>query len=89
MFDYVRISLAVPRLCVGSVKKNLEDILSKIEKAYTAGADYIVFPELCLTSYTCADLFFQSSLQNEVEEALEKSHRSPKKTTLLSLQGLL
>ena len=87
MFDYVRISLAVPRLCVGSVKKNLEDILSKIEKAYTAGADYIVFPELCLTSYTCADLFFQSSLQNEVEEALEKISQVTEKIDAVVIAG--
>ncbi|MGN1121575.1 MAG: NAD(+) synthase, partial [Eubacteriales bacterium] len=70
MFDYVRISLAVPHTTVGAVEKNKADILEKIRQADKAGADYIVFPELALTGYTCADLFFQDSLLDNVKTAM-------------------
>ena len=70
MYDFVRLSLAVPHPAVGSVKKNTADILDKITGADKAGADYVVFPELAITGYTCADLFFQQSLLDDARAAL-------------------
>ena len=72
MLDFVRIACAVPAVKVGDVRKNTEDICGQIKEADTVGADLVVFPELALTGYTCADLFFQDTLLNASMEGLQK-----------------
>ena len=62
MLDFIRIGCAVPPVSVGDVQKNTEDVLRKIRQADAQGCDVVVFPELALTGYTCADLFFQETL---------------------------
>ena len=72
MLDYIRIACAVPPVRIGDVVKNAEDICSYIEKADTQNVDLLVFPELALTGYSCADLFYQASLHKAVKEGLRK-----------------
>ena len=62
MLDFIRIACAVPPVRVGDVTKNVEDICRRIQEADEQGTDLVVFPELALTGYTCADLFFQDTL---------------------------
>lgn len=57
---------------VGNPKKNAEIIISLIKEAKSNFADIIVFPELCITGYTCGDLFYQSVLLNNALLAVEK-----------------
>lgn len=64
MTDFIRIAAAGPKVEVGNPQKNTERILQKIEQCRGQHPDLILFPELCLTGYTCADLFFQDSLLN-------------------------
>lgn len=63
MLDFIRIGSAVPPVKVGDPIQNAQDICAKIQEADAAGCDLVVFPELALTGYTCADLFFQNTLQ--------------------------
>ena len=72
MFDYARIALAVPEVSVGGVKENTEKIIGKIKEANEKKADFIVFPELSVTGYTCADLFFQKTLLENAVLSLNK-----------------
>ena len=62
MFDYIRVASAVPKLSVGNVEYNTNEIIKKLDESVKNNTDVIVFPELCLTGYTCADLFFQKTL---------------------------
>ena len=62
MLDYIRIACAVPAVSLGDVKKNVDDICKKIKEADEAKCDLVVFPEMALTGYTVADLFFQDTL---------------------------
>ena len=62
MLDFIRIACAVPPVRVGDVTKNVEDICKRIVEADDQGVDLVVFPEMALTGYTCADLFFQDTL---------------------------
>ena len=62
MLDYIRIACAVPPVRVGDVTKNVADICLRIREADEKGIDLLTFPELALTGYTCADLFFQDTL---------------------------
>ncbi len=72
MLDYIRIGSSVPAVTVGDPKKNTEDACMMIRKADSLGVDLLVFPELSLTGYTCADLFFQESLLRECMVGLQK-----------------
>lgn len=75
-FGYVRVASCVPGISVCDVKSNLEAIKELISEAARHSVDVAVFPELCLTGYTCQDMFHQSSLLEEVDNALSeiKSH---------------
>ena len=70
MLDYIRIGCAVPAVTVGDVKKNTRDICDFLCRADENGCDLITFPELAMTGYTCADLFFQQSLHGAVQTGL-------------------
>ena len=72
MLDYIRIACAVPAVKVGDVTKNVRDICAYMEKADAQNADIVLFPELCLTGYTCGDLFFQDALLNAVKAGLRQ-----------------
>ena len=61
MFDYIRVASAVPKVSVGNTDFNTEEIIKKYIQADREGADIVVFPELCITGYTCGDLFLQSA----------------------------
>lgn len=71
MLDFIRIATAVPPVAVGDAVKNAEDICRYIASADEAGCDVVVFPELALTGYTCADLFFQDILLTESMKGLQ------------------
>ena len=72
MLDFIRVASAVPPVVVGDAVKNTQDICAYIAKADEAGCDVVVFPELALTGYTCADLFFQHALLRESMKGLER-----------------
>lgn len=72
MLDYMRVACAVPPVRVGDVAQNTEDICAYIRRAEAQACDLVVFPEMALTGYTCADLFFQEALLNAVKGGLRK-----------------
>lgn len=72
MLDFIRIACAVPPVQVGDVKKNTEDICGYIVKADESKADVLVLPELALTGYTCADLFFQWNMERAAMNGLQQ-----------------
>ncbi|MCQ2215941.1 MAG: NAD(+) synthase [Bacteroidales bacterium] len=65
MSGFYRVATAIPRITVADIKTNVEEIISLIHGANEEGANVVVFPELCVTGYTCADLFLQPHFQNE------------------------
>ena len=72
MLDFIRIGTAVPPVAVGDAIKNAEDICRYIGEADGKNCDLVVFPELALTGYTCADLFFQEALLRQSMKGLER-----------------
>lgn len=59
---FVKVAAATPKIRVADPVYNAGAVCEKLEEAYAAGAKIIVFPELCLTGYTCGDLFLQPLL---------------------------
>ncbi len=71
-FGLVRIGVATPEIRVADVDFNLAQIRKIVDNAQQNQCQLVLFPELSLTGYTCADLFFQHQLQCHVEDALLK-----------------
>lgn len=68
---FVKVAAVTPKIKVADPKYNAEQICEKLDQAYEKDAKVIVFPELCLTGYTCNDLFLQELLLREALEALD------------------
>ena len=68
--NLILVAAAAPKFKVGDIEYNTEQIIEIIEKESDCGV--IVFPELCITGYTCADLFLSDLLLVKSEEALIK-----------------
>ena len=59
-YGFIRITCASPRTAVANPAKNADEILRVLDQA--VDCDIVLYPELCVTGYTCADLFGQSTL---------------------------
>ena len=70
-FGYVRVAAAVPHMRVADCNYNATEIKKQITEAIQEGVQVICFPELSITGYTCADLFFTQQLQKDALTALE------------------
>lgn len=71
-----KIAAVSPKLAVGNVSANCDEIVSMIEKAKSENADIIVFPELCLCGVTCGDLLFQKLLIDACHNGIHKICRA-------------
>ncbi|MBX4268084.1 NAD(+) synthase [Clostridium estertheticum] len=69
--SFIKVSAACPIVNVADIEFNLTNIQKCIKQAYTEGSKFIVFPELCITAYTCADLFLQQQLLKKSEDAIK------------------
>lgn len=69
---FVRVGAVVPKLKVADTEFNCNEIIKQIEVASNNKIQIAVFPELCVTGYTCQDLFEQDTLLEEAEKALNK-----------------
>ena len=69
---FIKAAAVTPKIKVADPAYNAGVICEKIEEAYAKGAKIIVFPELCLTGYTCGDLFLQQLLLEEASAQLLK-----------------
>jgi NAD+ synthase (glutamine-hydrolysing) len=86
---FLRVAAAVPTLRVADCAYNAEQILALMRQAEREQVAVLVFPELCLTGYTCADLFQQTALQQGALRALEQIAQSaPSVYSGIALVGL-
>ena len=67
---FIKVAAMTPKIKVADPEYNAKEVCKGIEEACTNGAKIIVFPELCLTGYTCGDLFLQELLLERTKEAL-------------------
>lgn len=68
---FVKVAAATPYIRVADCTYNQEQILNEIQKAAEQGVQLLVLPELCLTGYTCGDLFLQELLLQAAQDALQ------------------
>lgn len=84
---FLRVAAASPALRVADIEYNLARIEDVIREADEHGVQVLVFPELCLSGYTCADLFFQQLLLEQVESAIVRLARQSSRYHMLILVG--
>ncbi|MCI9469281.1 MAG: NAD(+) synthase [Oscillospiraceae bacterium] len=68
---FIKVAAAGVSVTVADVKSNAAAIKARMEQADTMGLNLVVFPELCVTSYSCGDLFYSNTLQRAALAALE------------------
>ena len=68
---FIKVASGTVDVNVADVKGNTEKIISVIKKADEKKVNLLVLPELCLTSYSCEDLFFDDKLISSAMNALE------------------
>ncbi len=78
---FARVCCASPAVTVANTDANAEAIIELIEESAAVDADVVVFPEMCITAYTCGDLFHSSTLLDgslaALRKILEASQKAP------------
>ncbi|SER46401.1 NAD(+) synthase [Lachnobacterium bovis] len=69
---FVKVAAVTPKVKVADVKYNGELIRDMMNETASNGAKVVVFPELCITGYTCGDLFLQEQLLDSAKDELRK-----------------
>ncbi|KHL96347.1 NAD synthetase [Paenibacillus sp. IHB B 3415] len=85
---FARVAAASPELRVADCVFNSEQIIEVINNAAAQEVEYLVLPELCITGYTCADLFLQSKLLDAATEALLRITAATAEHTMIVIAGL-
>lgn len=87
-YGFIKVAAATPKIKVADVDYNTELICNQIDEAAKNGAKVLVFPELCLTGYTCSDLFWQSLMLEKVKEKTIEIARYSKDYDMLIMIGI-
>ena len=67
---FIKVCASTPSIIVADPARNADSIISLLEEALEKKAKIVVFPELCLTGYTCQDLFYQNHLLQSARNEL-------------------
>lgn len=87
-YGFVKTAAATPKIRVADCEYNANQIISCVKEAYQNGASLLVFPELCVTGYTCSDLFLQSTLLKAAEKAVLKIKNETKHLDIVFAVGV-
>ncbi len=85
---FIKTAAVTPKIRVADPQYNAKEIAKGIEEAVRRGAKVIVFPELCLTGYTCGDLFLQDLLLTQAQDALAEVAAATEDSDALVFVGL-
>ena len=87
-YGFVNVSAAVPVVKVADVDYNVQQIESLIAQAEGRAVEVIVFPELCITGYTCQDLFKEQLLLDRAEQGIMMLLDFTRKLDIISVVGV-
>lgn len=85
---FIKVAAATPDIRVADVTFNTQQICRMIDETSKKGAKIVVFPELCITGYTCGDLFNQDILLEKAKEGLLKAAAYTKDKDMLAFVGV-
>ena len=87
-YGFVKVAAAVPRVKIADCNFNAKQLESLIAVADGKGVQIITFPEMCITAYTCGDLFGQQLLLEEAEMALMQILNNTRQLDIISIVGM-
>jgi len=87
-YGFVKVAAASPSVKVANCEYNVNEIIRLIHEAESQHVSIIVFPELCITAYTCQDLFLQATLLNNAKEALLSVCSATQRLNIIPVVGL-
>ena len=87
-YGFIKVAAAIPSVRVADTEFNVQQIESLIAQAEGKGVEVIVFPELCITGYSCQDLFGQQLLLDKAEEGLLMLLDFTRKLDIICVVGL-
>ena len=87
MYGYIQAAAISPRVRVAAPRRNAEEIVNAVLAADKAGVTVAVFPELCVTGYTCGELFLQRDLLDASDAAVKAIAESTRETGTLFFIG--
>lgn len=87
-YGLVKIACVSPPMRVADCDYNTEQIINEARRANEKGVKIAVFPELCITGYTCGDLFFQEALRASAVKNLRKLCLSTAELDIICIVGL-
>ncbi len=87
-FGFIKVAAAIPSVKVADCRFNAQQALDLLRQAEAAGVQIVVFPELGLTAYTCADLFGNALLLHEAEQSLAWLLHETKTMDIVGIVGL-
>ena len=85
---FVKVAAGTPKIRVADCRYNAEQIFTLMREADKQGVKVLALPELCLTGYTCGDLFLQSTLLKGAEEGLRTILEATKNLDMVTAVGL-
>lgn len=85
---FIKVAACTPEIQVADVDFNVDKIISQLEKCREEGVKVAVFPELCITGYTCQDLFFQNALLDKAMEGVVKIAKTTTDSDMLVAVGV-
>ena len=87
-YGYLRIATAVPNVKVADCNYNVASMIALMQQAEKQHVQLLCFPELAITAYTCADLFFQQQLLDEALLGLDRMVAASYNSALISIVGM-
>ncbi|WP_455194166.1 NAD(+) synthase [Eubacterium ramulus] len=85
---FIKVAALTPKVTVADTQANREEICRLMDEAEAKGAKILVFPELCITGYTCGDLFYQQVLLREAKKELLAIAKYTQRKDYLAFVGL-
>ena len=86
--SFITVAAAIPAVKVADCDYNIEQIIAQVTEAEEKGVEIIVFPELCVTGYSCQDLFRQSTLLENVELSVVRLLGHMRKMNVIAIIGV-
>ena len=87
-YGFIKVAAAVPAVKVADVDYNVQEIEKLIALADSEDVEVVCFPELCLTAYTCQDLFKEQLLLTKAEDGLIHLLEFTRKLDIICVVGL-
>lgn len=88
MFDgFIKAAAATPKIRVADCEYNADAVIALMNEANSKGVNILVFPELCVTGYTCHDLFYQRTLLDGAKNALLRIVKASEGSDMLVTVG--